>query len=320
LSGPQVEGTPAVEQTLTCKEGTWTGQPAPEYSFQWVVNGSAVPSATTNKFKIGTADSGYNIACRVTGTNNSGSASALSRSVHVPGKGPETLVQPSIKGSASVGAQLTCERGVWAGKPPPTFTYQWYRGSSPIAGATEETYVVETADMGYALSCNVLGANSEGSVEQESTNLVVIASHTSTGPGGGSTTTGPGTTKTTVPNAAEILATIKRQVVSALSESHLKKIAKAGSFSFSFIAPGAGAFEVEWYEVDPVHGKSKDIVLGKAHATYTKVSRQTIKLKLDAAGRSLLKGKHSVKLHVKGLFTLRGHRPVVWTGSIVLHA
>jgi hypothetical protein len=174
LSGPQIEGTPAVEQTLTCKEGTWTGQPAPEYSFQWVVNGSPVPSATTNKFKIGTADSGYNIACRVTGTNNSGSASALSKSVRVPGTPPEDIEQPFISGEGRVGAQLTCERGVWAGKPPPTFSYQWYRDDAPISGASEETYVVGVGDQTHQISCIVLAANSEGSLEQESSNAVEI--------------------------------------------------------------------------------------------------------------------------------------------------
>jgi hypothetical protein len=322
LGGPQIEGKVEAGKELTCKAGTWTGQPAPEFTFQWLVNGREIPSATSEKLTIGAGDSGYNITCRVTGTNREASVSSISRSVHVPGEGPTDLEQPFVTGGAFVGSTLTCEPGRWQGKPPPKMAFQWYRGGTAISGATEPTHVVETADSGQALSCNVIGSNTEGSLEQESTNAVAIPRSLQTGGGGQGGGTGGGVVGgAVVPSAAEILATIKRQVGSALSEAHLKKIAKTGSFALGFTAPGAGTFELEWFQlVHGAHGAKKDRVLAQSRALFAKVSTQTVKLKLNASGRSLLRGKKSVKLSVKAVFTLRGHRPVIWTETFVLRS
>jgi hypothetical protein len=45
---------------------------------------------------------------------------------------PSNSVAPVISGSASVGSILTTTDGTWTGTLPITFTYQWYRGASPI--------------------------------------------------------------------------------------------------------------------------------------------------------------------------------------------
>ncbi len=322
LEGPQIEGTAAVEHVLSCKAGTWTGQPAPTFGYQWLVDGSPIEGATETTFRIAAAYSGYNISCRVTGTNSEGSVSAVSKSVHAPGSPPEIERQPFITGGPVVGGPLTCERGVWSQRPPhPTFTYQWYRGSIPIPGATEQVYIVEAADMGQALSCNVLGVSSEGSLEQESENSVLIPTGSASSPV--VVPTGGGGSKTSVaPTAAEILASIKRQVNSALIEAHLKKIAKAGSFSFVFTAPGGGTFELKFFRaVRGAHGaKTKNVLLGVTKVSYTKVAKQTVKLRLNAAGRRLLKGKKHVKLSVKAIYTLRGHSPVTWSATVTLQS
>jgi hypothetical protein len=321
LAGVQIEGSTEVGYPLTCKTGTWAGVPEPKFTFQWLENGTDIPGQASEKLTIGTNDRGYRIACRVTGKNVAGSVSAISNAVHVPGEGPVNVEQPFITGGTSVGAPLKCEFGRWQGKPPPTFTYQWYRGGSPISGATEETHVVETADSGQALSCNVLGTNTEGSLEQESDNAVFIPASSIVPLTVGGGPVGGGTIASIVPNAAEILASIKRQVGSAVSEAHLKKIAKKGSFSFGFTGPGAGTFEVEWFQVvHEAHGKSRDRVLGQSRASFAKVSTQTVRIKLNGAGRSLLSGKKSVKLSVRAVFTLSGHHPVIWTETFVLHS
>jgi hypothetical protein len=324
LGGPQIEGSAAAGETLKCKAGTWTGQPAPELTFQWLLDGEEIPSATNERFTIGTSDRGYNISCRVTGTNEEAphGVSAISRSVHVPGEGPVDIEQPFVIGGAFVGATLTCEPGYWRGKPPPKMTFQWYSGGTAIAGATEPTFVVEAADSGQALSCNVLGSNTEGSLEQESTNAVKVPRSIQPvvvgpgiGPGSG------GASGAVVPSPAEILATIRRQVGSALSEANLKKIAKTGSFALGFTAPGAGKFELEWLQLlHGAHGAKKDRVLAQSRALFAKVSRQTVKLKLNASGRSLLKGRKSIRLSVRAVFTLQGHRPVIWTETFVLRS
>lgn len=322
LGGPTISGEPTVGETLTCHEGSWTGEPAPTFTFQWLVNGTAIPSATGKTFTVGTADRGSTLACRVTGKSSEGEASSLSKGVHVPGIPPEPIEQPFISGTGAVGRTLTCERGIWNGKPPPSFTYQWYRNGAPIASATEEEYTVQPADQGNLLSCNVTATNIEGSVEAESSNGVAI-------PSGASPSkvevaaNGPSKVQPLLPTAAEILASLKRQLTTALSRAHMSSIIKAGGFSFSFLAPSAGKLEMHWYQiVKAAHGsKKKQLVVAQSSTSFTAAKKGTIKLKLTTNGRRLLKSvkrKQHITLTVKAIFTIAHDKPVTWSGKLVL--
>ncbi|GEM_PF-2196024 len=61
---------------------------------------------------------------------------------------------PSIAGSPVVGSTLTAAGGVW-NPADVTLTYQWLRGGSPIAGATDSTYTVVAGDVGSTISVRV---------------------------------------------------------------------------------------------------------------------------------------------------------------------
>jgi hypothetical protein len=58
-----------------------------------------------------------------------------------------------IKGKAAIGRKLTVRAGTWS--PRPALSYQWYRGTKPIKGATAGTYKVAKADLGKRLSVKV---------------------------------------------------------------------------------------------------------------------------------------------------------------------
>ncbi len=79
------------------------------------------------------------------------------------------------------------------------FRYQWLRDGTAIASATAATYVVEPADQGHLLSCDVTAISTEGRVEIESEHnaaipeRVVAASGTQSS---GSTTVTPETKST----------------------------------------------------------------------------------------------------------------------------
>ena len=265
------------------------------------------------------ADRGYALSCKVTGTNSEGSESVSSKAVHVAGAAPKPEVLPFVEGGGFVGGTITCNRGIWSGKPPPSFEYQWYRDGSAIPGATEETYIVETADRGHLLSCNVVARNTEGSVEEESSNALAISAARIAQIGGGSGVAGAHSSKLTQPSRGVILASIKRQLKGALEGAHLAKILKAGTFSFSFTAPWGGKFETLWYVLGKEGGKTKQIVFAQAKNSFPGIKKATVKLKLTAKGKSTLAGKKRYSLKLKGIFTIPHQKPVTWAATIVLN-
>lgn len=84
---PVASGTPEVGQTLSCTTGSWTGYPAPTFTYQWQYNDGAwndIAGATSSTWLVtvaGAVDVGDSIRCNVTGTNASGSATAASNSL-----------------------------------------------------------------------------------------------------------------------------------------------------------------------------------------------------------------------------------------------
>ena len=83
---------------------------------------------------------------------------ALYDSVGAPSV-PGTLVAgtPTITGTAKVGETLTANPGT-STPASTTFTYQWLRGATDIAGATSATYTATAADRGAQLSVRVTGS------------------------------------------------------------------------------------------------------------------------------------------------------------------
>ena len=83
-AAPVVSGTPAAGETLSCSNGSWTGSPAPTYSYAWLRDGVVIAGASVSTYVVQTADQGNGLACRVTATNKSGSAAAVSETLMVP--------------------------------------------------------------------------------------------------------------------------------------------------------------------------------------------------------------------------------------------
>ncbi len=64
--------------------------------------------------------------------------------------------KPRITGTGKVDKLLTADPGEWSGGSadavPPVFTYQWLRNGAEIPGAVAQTYQVDRADVGKAIS------------------------------------------------------------------------------------------------------------------------------------------------------------------------
>jgi hypothetical protein len=165
-SPPQVTGTAATGQVLTCDPGTWIGSPT--FSFQWLRGGVPLSAQTGSTYTVTSEDFGATLVCRVTGANANGSSSADSPGVAaVAGPSPPSnLRAPQIIGTAAVGQTVACAAGDWSAGG--TFAYQWLRDGVAIAGATQAGYKVVTADATHSLKCRVTVTNPDGSASAES--------------------------------------------------------------------------------------------------------------------------------------------------------
>jgi len=168
----------SVGSTLTLSNpGTWTGYPAPTLTYQWYRGDAPIPSATNNSYIIQASDVGQSITCHVTGTNTNGSVTAISKPITPiipPSSPPQGAAPPQISGISPyyVGSTLTTTNGSWNGYPAPTFTYQWYRGYTLIPSATNNSYIIQDADVGQSITCVVTATNTSGWNGAQSNNWI----------------------------------------------------------------------------------------------------------------------------------------------------
>ncbi len=173
---PTISGLTVDRQVLTANPGTWSGTPAPTYTYQWRrcdAAGAAcadIAGATASTYTLTPADVAKTIRVVVTGTNVISTASGTSpQTALVQALAPVNTTAPSISGTAQDAQTLTLAPGAWDGTPAIALAYQWRRcdaaGAScvDIAGATGLTYTLVPADVGKTLRAVVTATNAGGS-------------------------------------------------------------------------------------------------------------------------------------------------------------
>lgn len=122
-----------VGSVVTAVTPAW--QPTPSFSFQWLLNGKALPGKTSARLLVEPKYALGRLSVQVTGTR-AGYASLTQTSVPVAvAKADFSRVsKPKIKGKARVGARLTVNTGTWS--PAPSFQFRWYANGKAIKGAT----------------------------------------------------------------------------------------------------------------------------------------------------------------------------------------
>ncbi|QYW02594.1 whisker protein [Stenotrophomonas phage Marzo] len=171
---PTITGSAVVGQVLTAVDGTWTGNPAPTFTYAWFRGTTAISGATSKTYTLVAADAGSTVKVRVTGTNSEGTANAESAPTASVTQAPANTAVPTVTGTARVGQTLTAAPGTWTGTPTPTYTYQWQRGTTNISGATSSTYVLVAADAGQTVRVVVTGTNSAGNASANSANTASV--------------------------------------------------------------------------------------------------------------------------------------------------
>src|SRR5262245_44718181 len=178
---PAITGTAAVGQTVSTSDGTWTGSPT-SFTYEWLrcpssgglADGSDCASigVSTNNYAVATGDVGFTLRSRVTAVNSDGQAKAVSNptAVVVAQAGPPNTGPPTISGTATVGSTLTANPGTWTGSSI-TFTYQWRQcdaagaNCTSITGATNNTYVVASGDVGHTIRVAATGPDTVTSAQ-----------------------------------------------------------------------------------------------------------------------------------------------------------
>jgi Carboxypeptidase regulatory-like domain len=198
---------------------------------------------------------------------------------------PVNTALPVVSGTAKVGDLLSCSNGSWTGESQSTltvgwplttpFAYQWQRAGAAIAGATSPAYLVQAADVGHALVCEVTATNYAGRASAKSSQVAVALPAVS------------------VPSAKIAVAGDSARVPLACAS-----------------ATCAGRIELTGQIVVKSKGKKKTkkktVVLGKSSYSLAAGKSATVSVHLTAAGKSALAAAKGHKLSAKAGVTVTG--------------
>jgi hypothetical protein len=151
-------------------------------AYQWRKNGDNIAGATSSSYTISNVQSSdvagyYCQASNAYGVDWSGTVNLQIDDQTVP---PNITAQPQ---SQTVNAGSTATFSVTAtGTPSPT--YQWRKGGSNIANATQASYSISNAQTGDQGSYDVVVSNSSGTQTSTAATLAVITQPTFNPPGG----------------------------------------------------------------------------------------------------------------------------------------
>lgn len=184
---PIAYGSPGVGKQLTLDSGSWSVDAS--FTYQWLrcdafaEDCTDIPGAVETTYTVAAADAGHVLEARVTATNASGSAAALSNPLGpVAGNPPGLKHKPSIKGPTKAGQRVYEAADRWTHSPD-TFTIRWLRCSAmgracvPITGkrlrcaggsclrvdvGTQWDYTLTQKDVGHRLRVRVGAGNGSG--------------------------------------------------------------------------------------------------------------------------------------------------------------
>jgi hypothetical protein len=165
LIAPTLSVAPVVGGTVTAQVSSRT--PTAGFTYQWLLNGTAIRGATGSSYTPVPADAGKQLQVRITAPGQS----VLSKPVTVRATEFRTTSRPGFRGTAAVGSTVTAITGRWS--PSPTFEYQWLLEGRPIKGATHATLVVAPAHAGKSISLRIT-AKRTGYVPLEATSEAVV--------------------------------------------------------------------------------------------------------------------------------------------------
>ncbi len=149
-----IAGTPQVGQTLTADSGDVTPT-ATSLTYRWFSDGAAIAGATGPELTLTSAQQDSTITVQVTarkhGYNDSTDTSAATSRV----------VGTKVVGTTTVGRTLRGDASAVTAYDGTPLAKQWLRNGSPVADATDATYVLTNADAGATIAFQVTGTKDD---------------------------------------------------------------------------------------------------------------------------------------------------------------
>ena len=154
-TSPKISGSLVIGSKLKASlESNWA--PGVKYSYQWLMNGEAIPGERTGNYTLGLNQVGNYVTVRVCGSKTGYETKCeISQQGGLVAKG--TLVSTTspviTPTSVKVGTLVKANTGKWSAGS--AFTFKWLRDGVEIAGATQVTYLVTKDDSRHNLSLQV---------------------------------------------------------------------------------------------------------------------------------------------------------------------
>ena len=171
---PNISGTPQVGETLTADTSAIDdadGLTNVSYRYQWVAGGSDIEDATGSSHLLTTSEQGQTIQVKVNFTDDADNQESLTsaETLAVAAK-PNTAAtgEPTISGTPQVEQTLTADTsGIFDanGLNNVSYQYQWLRDDADIAGQTNSTYELVSADEGQTIKVRVTFNDDAGNAE-----------------------------------------------------------------------------------------------------------------------------------------------------------
>ena len=185
---PKVTGDAIDGQVLTASTGQWSGSAPITYTYAWQRCDFSdictdIDGATSDTYRLTSAEVGTNVQVVVTAHNAGGAVSATSVPTGmVQAVAPSSTAVPTISGDTMIDRVLTASVGAWSGSTPMTYTYQWQRCNIDlycvdIDGATGPTHRLVWNDVQSRMRVIVTAHNAGGAEHAASDPSAEIAAY-----------------------------------------------------------------------------------------------------------------------------------------------
>ncbi|MEN0130543.1 MAG: GH92 family glycosyl hydrolase [Brevundimonas sp.] len=161
VTEPTLAGTAKVDGALSVTAGSYS-VPDVQETYAWFADGDAIGGASGSTLDLTPALAGKRISAVVTSSKTGYAPAApttTAASAPVALGSYEVVTQPTLSGTAKVGATLTVTAGTYS-KPDVDVTYAWRADGVVIDGATSSTLLLGAAELGKKISVTVSSSKS----------------------------------------------------------------------------------------------------------------------------------------------------------------